>query len=333
MFSSLSEKTLKFLENTCIFCQPWWLEAVSPGQWDMAVVERGDEVAAVMPYVYKIRLGKYRLLELPYLTFYLGPWLRENHGKYANKLGEEKDLMTELIEKLPQFASFQQWFHPSMTNWLPFYWKGFGQTTRYTYVIEETHNLDAVWNGTRENIRTDIRKARKHVEIIESQDFEKFLEQQRATFARQGKPLPYPEEVFRRLDSECAMRGARKILLARDSQDRIHASVYLVWDSATVYALLRGSDLVLRTSGATSFLMWKAIEFASSQNKRFDFAGSWNESIERFVRAFGGRQAPFFEISRMNSKFVQSYRALWRWTHRSGGRGRDEPATITDKGS
>lgn len=319
----LNEKTIKFLEKTCVFFQPWWLQGVSPDHWDVAVVERGGEVAAVLPYVYKVRLGRYRLIELPYLTFYLGPWLRENHAKYVNKLSEEKDLMTELIEKIPQFASFKQWFHPSVTNWLPFYWKGFKQTTRYTYLIEDTRNLNEIWSGTRENIKTDVRKAQKQLEVIEDPNVEQFLEQQKTTFARQGKPLPYPEEVFRRLDSACASRGARKILIAQDSQKNIHASVYLVWDSTTVYSLLRGSDPVLRNSGATSLLIWKAIEFASSETKRFDFAGSWIESIERFVRAFGAKQTPFFEVSKMNSKIVRAYRTLWQWTHWRGWAARD----------
>jgi len=318
MSEGLSDKVIGFLRSACIFCQPWWLEAVSPGQWDVAVVERGDEIAAVMPYAFKVRLGRYRLLELPHLTFYLGPWLRENHAKYANRLGEEKDLMMELIDKLPPFASFQQWFHPAVTNWLPFYWKGFEQTTRYTYVIEETKDLQHLWSETRENIRTDIRKAQKQVEIVESDDSERFLQQQQATFARQGKPLPYPEEVFRRLDKECASRQMRKILFASDGQGKTHASAYLVYDRTTVYSLLRGSDPVLRNSGATSLVMWKAIEFASAQGKRFDFAGSWHESIERFVRAFGARQTPFFEISKLSSKLVRSYRAVWRWTHGDG---------------
>jgi len=326
----LDTKTIEFLEDTCIFCQPWWLEAVSPGDWDVAVVKRGEDVAAVLPYGYKVRLGKFRLLEIPYLTFYLGPWLRDSHAKYTRKLGEEKDLMTELIEKLPPFASFQQWFHPAITNWLPFYWKGFTQTTRYTYVIEDTKNLDALWDETRENIRTDVRKAQKQVEVVEDPDVEHFLALQRVTYRRQGKPLPYPEETLLRLDCECTEHGARKILLAVDAQGKPHAGVYLVWDAQTVYALMRGSDPALRTSGATSLLMWKAIEFASSQKKRLDFAGSWVESIERFVRAFGARQIPFFEVTKMNSNVVRIYRTLWRWTHWRGWAARDIQARTAD---
>lgn len=121
------------------------------------------------------------------------------------------------------------------------------------------------------------------------------------------------------------------MLFAVDAQGKPHASVYLVWDAKTIYSLMRGSDPILRTSGATSLLMWKAIEFASSQGKRFDFAGSWVESIERFVRAFGGRQTPFFEVSKINSKLVPGYRTLKRWIHRTGWAARDIQARTVDE--
>jgi len=53
-------------------------------------------------------------------------------------------------------------------------------------------------------LKQNVRKAQKQLEVIEDPNVEQFLEQQKTTFARQGKPLPYPEEVFRRLDSACA---------------------------------------------------------------------------------------------------------------------------------
>lgn len=279
------------------------------------MVRRGEEVAAVMPYAYKIRLGRFRLIEMPPLTPYLGPWLRNSEAKYANRLSEEKDLMTELIEALPPFASFDQGLHPSVTNWLPFYWKGYNQTTRYTYIIDRSNKPERWWSETLENVRTDIRKAQKQVEVIESTDVAKFIELAKSTFKRQNKSLPYNEEVVYRLDNACQQQGTRKILLAVDVQGRAHAGVYLVWDGNTVYNLISGGDPELRNSGATSLLMWNAIEFALSQGKNFDFEGSVVEPIERFFRAFGARQAPCFEISKTDSSFVKMYRTLWKWTH------------------
>jgi len=85
MAPQLKAKTIEFLKNTCIFCQPWWLQAVAPDSWDVAVVERGGEVAAVLPYTYKVRLGKFLLIEMPPLTPYLGPWLRSSEARRDSK--------------------------------------------------------------------------------------------------------------------------------------------------------------------------------------------------------------------------------------------------------
>ena len=54
----------------------------------------------------------------------------------------------------------------------------------------------------------------------------------------------------------------------------------------------------------------------SARGRAFDFVGSWVEPIERSVRGFGGRQIPLFEITRMNSAVVTTYRRVWRWVHR-----------------
>ena len=309
-------KLIRFLEGAPLFFQPWWLEAVSPGAWDYVMVKRGEDIAAVLPYTFKMRGGGIQLIEMPRLTPYLGPWLRPSTAKYANRLGEEKDLMTELIDGLPKFAAFQQDFHPAMTNWLPFHWKGFSQSTRYTYRMDETKDLDALWSETRDNVRTDIKKAKKMVVVSETGDFEKFLELHRLTFSRQNKALPHSEEMLRGVDAACAEHGARKILIATGSDARPHAAVYLVTDRHAVYYLLSGSDAELRNSGAISLLLWEGIRLASGQGKQFDFEGSMVEPIERSFRAFGGRQVPYFSIAKCDSAIVKLYRTAWRWTHR-----------------
>jgi hypothetical protein len=74
-----------------------------------------------------------------------------------------------------------------------------------------------------------------------------------------------------------------------------------------------GSDPELRNSGANSLCMWEAIKFASTVTKAFDFEGSMIESVERFFRAFGARQVPYFQISKINSPFVKIYRDIRSW--------------------
>ena len=305
-------KILDFLKDAPVFFQPWWLETVSPGAWDYAVARRGEEIAGVLPYAFKIRLGIFRLIEMPPFTPYLGPWLRASTAKYANRLGEEKDLTMELIKALPRFASFHQTFHPSIINWLPFYWSGFEQSTDYTYRIEETSDLKKLWSETRDNVRTDIKKAQKQVQVSETQKIDEFLRLHRMTFSRQNKSLPHTAGALRRLDAACAERGVRKMLVATDSEGRAHAGIYLISDARSVYYLLSGGDPELRNSGATSLLVWEGIRWASEQGKQFDFEGSTVEPIERFVRSFGGRQTAFFKIQKNPSVIVRLYRAIHR---------------------
>lgn len=67
-----------------------------------------------------------------------------------------------------------------------------------------------------------------------------------------------------------------------------------------------GGDPDLRNSGATSLCIWEAILFASTIVKKFDFEGSMIESIEKFFRAFGASQTPYFEIYKTPSKLIRT---------------------------
>jgi tetratricopeptide (TPR) repeat protein len=284
-----------------IFCRPWWLEAVAPGQWDYLVEYKGDNIAAMMPLVWQVNKGQ-RVIGLPPLTQTLGILFPEFTCKYVKMLSRQTDLMRKLIDRLPPFSMFVQNFNYNLTNWLPFMWKGFSQTTRYTYVMDDLTDLDLVFKGFRENIKTDIRKAEKQVEIVTGQDLEAFLDLNELTFKRQGRQLPYPRDFVTRLDRELGARGARRMFFARDEKDRLHAAVYLVWDSNAAYYLMSGADPELRKSGATSLLLWEAIRFASTVTRVFDFEGSVMEPIERFFRAFGGKQMPYFQITKRNQQ-------------------------------
>lgn len=301
------------MNDSSIFSQPWWLDAVAPNAWGEVTVEKGDELFARLPYVVKKRYG-FTMLTMPPLTQTLGPWLHPYSGKYTNQLSKEKKLMSELIEQLPKFDAFSQKFHYSITNWLPFYWSGFEQTTRYTYVIEDLSDLDAVWCETRKNIRTDIRKAKKKVEVRTDLGLDTFLDLNEMTFQRQGKTFPYSRELVTRLDKACDERNCRHMFFAEDSQGRLHAGVYIIWDDQAAYYLMGGANPELRNSGATSLLIWEAIQFAATVSKTFDFEGSMIKPVERFFRAFGARQKPYFAVSKTNSlplKMAQDARFWW----------------------
>lgn len=280
-----------------VFEQPWWLEAVAPGQWGAVEVRQGDTIAARLPYARRRRFGL-TTIGLPPLTQTLGPWLAPIAGTYAGRLEMEKKLLGRLIEMLPPFDHFRMSFSPALTNWLPFYWAGFEATVRYSYRIEDLTDMDRVRREFGEHVRRGIRRAESTVEVDHDYSLEHLLRLDAQTYTRQGLSPPHSPDLVRRLDAACAARGARRILGAVDARGRTHAVLYVVWDERTLYALINARDPEQQTFGSNTLLFWEAIRLASEVSRVFDFEGSMREPIEHFFRGFGGRQTPYLSISK-----------------------------------
>lgn len=290
-----------------LFSKDWWLDAVvGTDRWDVALVFKDGEIIASMPYIIKNRFGL-QLCTLPELTQYLGPWIKPSQAKYAKMLGQQKDIMTDLIEQLPGFDYFLQNWDYKQTNWLPFYWKGFQQTTNYTYVIDDMSSLDLVWSNFQEKTRWEIKKAenRHNLKFLDNPSIEDFIQLNRKVYERKNIKIPHNEQTLINLDKACAQRNTRKIFIAVDEDGKHHAGVYIVWDKNSAYYLLSGSDPELRNSGATSLCLWKAIKFASTVTKEFNFEGSMMEPVERFFRGFGGKQRLVFTVSKTPSLLLR----------------------------
>lgn len=294
-----------------LFMRPWWLDATC-GQhsWDVSLVKRGAKIRAALPYVLKRRFGL-RLIGQPLLTQFLGPWFSGDETM-KNELGWQKEAMGELVDGLPPYDIYRQNWSPQVTNWLPFFWKGFSQTTRYTYRLNDLTNGERLWCGLRENIRREIRKAQARFKLKVRTDLsvDLLLELNQMTFDRQGKQPAHSAEDMRKLDAVCATQNARRIFIAEDEDGKHHAGIYTVWDKQTTYYLMGGGNPDLRNSGATSLCMWEAIQFAANVSRRFDFEGSMIEAVERFFRAFGAEQCPFFAVTKTNSWLLRLQQSI-----------------------
>ncbi|MDZ7724807.1 MAG: GNAT family N-acetyltransferase [candidate division KSB1 bacterium] len=288
-----------------LFSQPWWLDAAAGAEnWDVALVMRNNQVAAALPFSRR-RLAGFQVYKMPELT----PWYHiyidyPPEQKMTRRLSFEKDILSELIEQLPPSPRFMQKYSYELTNWLPFYWKGYKQTTRYSYIIPDISDTDAVYKGFRNNIRREIRKAERRLEIRPEKNLQEFYRLNKMTFSRQNETPSYSFDLLKRVDDACERRECRKIWAAVDDEGRKHAVLYLAWDAFSAYYLMGGADPELRNSGASSLLMWTAIQFASKVTAQFDFEGSMIEPIERFVRGFGARQTPYFVIHKKKFPFT-----------------------------
>lgn len=295
-----------------IFSNPWWLDAVAPGSWAEAVIEKGGKMHARLPYVIKQRRGL-TMLTMPPLTQTLGPWLRPYPGKYSNRLSEEKQLLTELIEQLPRFDLFQQNFEYSMTNWLPFYWKGFQQTTRCTYVIEDLTDLDAVFEEFAQSKRKNIRKASELITVKYDLPAKDFYDNHLLTLSKQNERISYSLELFERLYCSAYERQAGKTFYCVDDNNNLHSAIFVVWNEYSAYYLISTIDPDFRNSGSATLLIWEAIRFLADKTQRFDFEGSMIEGVENSFRSFGAKQIPYHQVSKVNSIPLKMYQDIRSW--------------------
>jgi len=309
------EKYRKLLETETsipIFSRDWWMDAVcGEDNWDVLLVEKNDEIIASMPYYKKKKYGLTAITQPP-LTQTNGIWIKyPDKQKYASRLSYEKEIMNDIIDLLDdvKFDYFNQNFHYSITNCLPFYWQGFKQTTRYTYVIEDLDDFDTLFAELNSSVRGKIRKAEKVVKITENRSLREFYEVNKMTFDRQGITIPYTFEFLRKIDDALKQKEKRKMLFAEDSDGAIHSALYLVWDERSSHLLMVGDDPKKRNSGAGILLVWEAIKVTKEilNLNVFDFDGSMIESVENVRRGFGAKQKPYFNISSMNRRMKVAF--------------------------
>jgi len=294
-----------------IFLKAWWLDTTAgENNWDVAIVEKDNKIVACLPYVIK-KAAFFRAIGMPFLTPFLGIWIDYPENlKYTNKLSYEKQIFNELISQLPKFDKFFITFDHWFNNWLPFYWKNFEQTTHYTYVIENLKDLDAIFSNFRENIRREIRKAQKHLTVHNDGDIETLHKLHKIAFKHKNKRIFVSLDYLRKIDDSCLKNDCRKIFFAKDKDGNLHAALYLVWDTKSCYYLIGCTEPMFRNSGAMSLLMWEAIQFSAKVTTSFNFRGSMLESIERFFRAFGAMQKPYFIITKTNSRMIMMVQFL-----------------------
>lgn len=283
-----------------VFAQPWYLDACADGGgWDVVLAEEKGRVVAALPFYYKQK-GPFRYVTMPPFVKWLGPYLLP---EFRGRLPQEHKLLKQLMEQLPELAAFKQNFYPTATNWLPFYWQKYQQTTFYTYRLHQLRDLARVEAGLGTGIRRDIRLARQQVRVVHSLPLEDFYRVNMLSFQRQGLSAPYSVAQFRRLDAALAAAGSRQLFFAVDAQERTHSVAYLIWDATTAYFLLAGDDPALRASGAGVLLAWECIRYASEVLGLdcFDFEGSMLPGVERIRVRFGAVQTPYFYVWKHNS--------------------------------
>jgi len=290
-----------------LFSKDWWLDAVcDEGEWNVLIYEKGNKIWATMPYYLKNKYG-FKILTVPKLTQTMGPYIKyPEKQKYYKKLSWEKEIMDYFIDNLPKFDYFSQSFKYSITNWLPFYWREFNETTGYTYVIEDVSNLDIVFNNFNSSAKKNINKAIKNdINIIDSEDIDTLYNINKITFEKQNIQMPYLKKFIQKIFNTLKKHNSVIIKFAIKNDDILSVMMGVV-DNNSIYMLIGSSNRNIKTYGAEYLLYWEMIKYANQEKLAFDFEGSMINGVETRNRSFGAIQKPYFQITKTNSKLLKT---------------------------
>ena len=306
-----------------VFNRPWWLDAVcGENNWEVILIEENGSIIGVMP-IY--RCGKN--IGQPLLTQKMGPFIE--YGGETNpskKQTIDKNVMTQIILKLPPFQQFRVLFDYSVDNWLPFYWQGFSQTSRYTYVIEDISNPKAVFEKFEDSKRALIKKAQKNVQTKWGMDSKTFYTYHTESLKKQGKIISYSYDLFRKIYDNAKANDSGEIFYCVSETGEIHCMVFVVWDNTSGYLLITAFDPDFRASGASSLIIYDIIRYLSIKVKSFDFEGSMDQSISESYKRFGTIQRQYSFITKDNrslmNKHIHAVAGLIKKTPLLSGSGR-----------
>jgi hypothetical protein len=293
-----------------IFSQPWWLDAVCPDQWDVILIEKTNRIVASFPYYKKKIRHIFSHIGMPPLTQKLGPYIVYDANEITEnkKIGYEHEIYDAIIDKLPSTDSFAINFDWKYKNWLPFHWRGFRQTTRYTYILGDIRNYNYIINNFTKYKKQKIQKAKELLNFKTDLSKDLFYEYFDDVIRERGEAVGFSKVVFDRLYDAIYEHRAGKVFYCTDSENNIHAVNLTVWDKESAYYLIAMRRKEYNTSGGTEFLVARTIKYVAQFVDRFDFEGSMIKGVEESFRYYGTHQTEYYQIFKYNNPILRMVR-------------------------
>ena len=268
----------------------------------MAIVIQNEIIKGIWPYFKKRKFGL-DYLTLPPLTPYLGPMLfcSGEVKKQHKKRSIEKRVLGELIAQLPKVHFSVTQAPVQLKNGQPLHWHGFEQTTRYTYRLDLSKPSQQLLKECAYSVRQQIKVRAEEIQILQKPDISDIYTLFTKSFHRQNLSIPVSLELIKKLDIVLTEKEQKIALLAK-VDNRLVASVYVVFDHSVAYLLLTGRSEEA-PNGTVSLLIWRAILIAQELGlEYFDFEGSMLEGVAQFFSSFGANQTPYHRFVKASNK-------------------------------
>lgn len=294
-----------------LYMQAWWLDAVcTEGAWDVCLAyDMADQIEGVLVYYCTQKKSLLSAIQMPALTPHAGVWMREmdDFMPLQHEIYEYKQrVLSKLIIQLPSTILYHQNCHYSLTDCQSFYQNGFKAETHYSYILEDIHDLETVYDNMSDSTRRGIRKAEKDLIFGTCDDFEVFIQMVNKINSKQNVELNFDLNVFEKLDKQLTAKELRKMYIAFDTEGVPHSAIYIVYDNTSAHYLFGINNLEKQGTNGTSLLLWQAIQDASNSGlDLFDFEGGMHSNEALIFQNLNAIQKLFFKITKARNRFYE----------------------------
>ena len=239
------------------------------------------------------------MIQQPPFSSYAGPWLKypeQEALKPSYRIHFEKKVYSDLIRQLPGVALFRQNFRSEVNNWLPFYWNGYRQTTRYTYILSAS-DLAHAETLLQSSTRKKIKQSAALFQVSRENDFDTYFSLLQHSYRRRGLSLPMPYAPMLALHQTLQQRNSSTLFVARCIQtNQPAAAFYLIHDERNAGLLSSGQVTGPETAHLNYRMMWDCVTFCAERQLSLDFEGSMDIGMEHVLRSFGAQLTPYYQV-------------------------------------
>ncbi|GEM_PF-7017037 len=303
-----------FVDNSpqsTIYGKSWYLEALQCPFQILVVIENQQILAGLV----LTKDGRKNFAN-PYLGKYLGIYYANFKGTAYNQETKRRKVTDLLLTEIIKLPTFNYFFHPQFTTYLPFYLKNFESRPRYSYWINlKDQSLAAIRAKFHSKLRSEIKLAQQqNFQITLDVPVDTFVSICQQTFLQKGAKFPFAQSFLHNYCQELLARKVLQISGIKDQQGRVMAVVGILRTPQTSTLILSGFDKRIIQRGANEMLIYHGIQVAKQQSDFFDFEGSMIPAIESFYRKFGGDYTLYLNIYKNSTRefFFQKLRTLYQ---------------------
>jgi len=248
---------------------------------------------------------------IPPYTPYFSP-LFGNTQLRSHHVKEEYQFISDLLKFIPRKGHIDFKFPPNNKIILPYHWNGYQSEIRLTHVIH--NDITSYLRCLNKNKFREIKKLEnmedtQEIRVDSKIQPDSFLEILNQTGNR--NEINVQEDVIRRILQTGNDEIFKTIAIYTPEFGYLSVGIF-PYDKHTVYNLVNASTTIehpiLKTINL--YLVYKAIQFALTTNRAFDFEGSMLPGVEAFFRLMGGTPEPIHRFQKSPSIRYSLMRAV-----------------------